>query len=80
MHKFYKRNDGDRAYNTDKYIYKQRNSIKFKVDLTITSLHTRGDTQLNWKSMKKVRNIVEFGDGSPKDKLKELVALTEKLE
>ena len=30
--------------------------------------------------MKKVRNIVEFGDGSPKDKLKELVALTEKLE
>ena len=34
--KFSKRNYGDRAYNTDKYIYKKRNSIKFKVDLTIT--------------------------------------------
>ena len=26
--KFYKRNGGDRAYNTDKYIYNQRNSIR----------------------------------------------------
>ena len=26
-----------------------------------------------------VRNIAEFGDGSPKDQLEELVALTEKL-
>ena len=28
----------------------------------------------------KVRNIKEFGDGSPKDQLEKLVALTEKME
>ena len=29
---------------------------------------------------RKVRSIIEFGDGSPKDHLEKLLALTEKLE